>query len=121
MQAMARFGKLEDAEPVDRWLEDQTTIRDVQRIAPPNAFETSFEIYEVRACDLALASSMLLHGYSPAQLVPMFRSHPLRGYSTESLGLPAKIPGAYRVERLKQWREILRLQPPAPQTLKPSP
>jgi hypothetical protein len=118
MQAMARFGKIEDAEAVDRWLEDQTTIRDVQRIAPPNAFETSFEIYEVRACDLALASTMLLHGYSPAQLVPMFRSHPLRGYSTESLGLPAKIQESYRVDRLKQWREILRLQPPAPQTLK---
>jgi hypothetical protein len=121
MQAMARFGKIEDAESVDRWLEDQTTIRDVQRIAPPNAFETSFEIYEIRACDLALASSMLLHGYSPAQLVPMFRSHPLRGYSTESLGLPAKIQEAYRIDRLKQWREILRQQPPAPQTLKPSP
>lgn len=119
MQAMARFGKIEDAEAVDRWLEDQTTIRDVQRIAPPNAFETSFEIYEVKACDLALASSMLLHGYSPAQLVPMFRSHPLRGYSTESLGLPAKIPESYRAERRKQWREILQVQPPAPQTLRP--
>jgi hypothetical protein len=119
MQAMARFGKIEDAEAVDRWLEDQTTIRDVQRIAPPNAFETSFEIYEVKACDLALASSMLLHGYSPAQLVPMFRSHPLRGSSTESLGLPAKIPESYRAERRKQWREILQVQPPAPQTLRP--
>jgi len=119
MQAMARFGKIEDAEAVDRWLEDPTTIRDVQRIAPPNAFETSFEIYEVKACDLALASSMLLHGYSPSQLVPIFRSHPLRGYSTESLGLPAKTPESYRTERLKQWREILQQQPSVPQTLRP--
>jgi hypothetical protein len=117
MQSMARFGKADDAATVDRWLEDQTTIREVQRIAPPNALETSFEIYEVKACDLALASSMLLQGYSPSQFVPMFRTHALRGYFTESLGLPAKTSESYRADRLRQWRDILQSQPPIPQTL----
>jgi hypothetical protein len=119
MQAMARFGKIEDIEVVDRWLEDTTTIREVQRIAAPNSFENSFEIYEVQAGDMALASSMMLHGFNPLQLVPMYRFHPLRGYSTESLGLSTKTPAAYRVDRLKQWREILQTQPSAPRTLRP--
>lgn len=117
MQSMARFGKVEDVAIIDRWLEDQTTIREVQRIAPPNALETSFEIYEVKACDLALASSMLLQGYSPSQFVPTYRSHALRGYFTESLGLPAKTTESYRSDRLRQWRDILRSQPLIPQTL----
>ncbi len=116
MHSLARFGTEEEIPIVDKWLEDETVVREQEQVlllSPEGGRPVQIE---VQARDLALATTMLLHKENPYVLLPHFRPHPLRGFATESVGHPSKTTKADRDALLKRWRERLENMP---KTLEP--
>lgn len=111
MQALAKFGNEKDIAIAERWLENSTVINQFQRIASPDPNEFRSANYIIQARDLALITTILLHRENPYLFFPLFRAHPLRGFTTDTVGFPEGTPDETRQQILKDWREHLKKNP----------
>lgn len=111
MQALAKFGNEKDISVAERWLDNSTVINQFQRIASPDPNEFRSANYIIQARDLALITTILLHRENPYLFFPLFRAHPLRGFTTDTVGFPAGTPDETRQQILKDWREHLKKNP----------
>ncbi len=92
MHAMARHGIDDDIPVIEQWLNDKTVIMEYQRIAPPEIGGQRLILFQVKARDLALAATIVRHRENPFDILPLFRSHPLRGFISEHWVFPKRIP-----------------------------
>ncbi|XZE43295.1 hypothetical protein SH467x_002851 [Pirellulaceae bacterium SH467] len=111
MQALAKFGTDQDIPIAERWIENATVINQFQRIASPDPNEFRSANYIIQARDLALITSILLHRENPYLFFPLFRAHPLRGFTTDTVGFPEGTTEETRQQILKDWREHLKKTP----------
>lgn len=111
MQALTKFGTNQDIPIAERWIENATVINQFQRIASPDPNEFRSANYIIQARDLALITSILLHRENPYLFFPLFRAHPLRGFTTDTVGFPEGTPEETRQQILKDWRDHLKKTP----------
>lgn len=111
MQALAKFGNEKDIAIAERWIENPTVINQFQRVASPDPNEFRSANYSIQARDLALITTILLHRENPYLFFPLFRAHPLRGFTTDTVGFPEGTPDETRQQILKDWREHLKKNP----------